>query len=88
LIAKGSNRWSPRVPFQGRVVREREGERQLSETAFRTARDQASFDIERCEDEKRKPMFSKPIVNWEFSRRQSLETSAGITRENQDTVST
>lgn len=35
LVAAGS------IP--GRVVREREGERQLAETAFRTARDQARF---------------------------------------------
>jgi cobalt-zinc-cadmium efflux system membrane fusion protein len=32
----------------GRVVREREGERQLAETLFRTARDQASFAVEQA----------------------------------------
>ncbi|HBJ35475.1 MAG TPA: hypothetical protein DDZ51_12140 [Planctomycetaceae bacterium] len=33
----------------GRVVREREGERQLAETLFRTARDQASFAVEQAQ---------------------------------------
>ncbi|MCS7470909.1 efflux RND transporter periplasmic adaptor subunit [Stieleria sp. ICT_E10.1] len=32
----------------GRTAREREGERQLAETAFRTARDQATFDAEQA----------------------------------------
>jgi cobalt-zinc-cadmium efflux system membrane fusion protein len=32
----------------GRVVREREGERQLAQTSFRTARDQASFAVEQA----------------------------------------
>lgn len=41
LVASGS--------VSGRTVREREGERQLAETTFQTARDQASFAIERAQ---------------------------------------
>lgn len=75
LVASGA--------VSGRVVREREGERQLSETAFRTARDQASFDIERAK------MKAEADVS-EADRQlnlawQSLETLLGY-KENKDTV--
>jgi cobalt-zinc-cadmium efflux system membrane fusion protein len=75
LVASGS--------VSGRVVREREGERQLAETAFRTARDQASFALEQSR------MNAEADVS-EADRQlnlawQSLETLLGY-KENRDTV--
>lgn len=67
----------------GRSVREREGERQLAETAFRTARDQTSFAIEQA--------TMKAEANVAEADRQlnlawqSLETLLGY-KENKDTV--
>ncbi|TWU44592.1 Cobalt-zinc-cadmium resistance protein CzcB [Rubripirellula tenax] len=75
LVASGS--------VSGRTVREREGERQLAETSFRTARDQASFAIEQSK------MKAEADVS-EADRQlnlawQSLETLLGY-REDKNTV--
>ncbi len=75
LVASGS--------VSGRTVREREGERQLAETAFRTARDQASFAIEQS---KMKAGADVSEANRQLNLAwQSLETLLGY-KENKDTV--
>ena len=67
----------------GRIAREREAERQLAETAFRTARDQADFAVEQSK--------LKAEANASDAERQlnlawkSLETLLGY-KENKDTV--
>lgn len=67
----------------GRTVREREGERQLAETSFRTARDQASFAIEQS---KMKAEANVSEANRQLNLAwQSLETLLGY-KENKDTV--
>ena len=75
LVALGS--------ISGRTVREREGERQLAETAFRTARDQALFAIEqsKLQAEANASEADRQLnLAW-----QSLETLLGY-EENKDTV--
>ena len=67
----------------GRTVREREGERQLAETSFRTARDQASFAIEQT---KMKADANVAEANRQLNLAwQSLETLLGY-KEDKDTV--
>lgn len=67
----------------GRTVREREGERQLAETSFRTARDQASFEIEQS---KMKAEANVSEANRQLNLAwQSLETLLGY-KEDKDTV--
>ncbi|MFG0267870.1 MAG: efflux RND transporter periplasmic adaptor subunit [Rhodopirellula sp. JB055] len=75
LVASGS--------VSGRTVRDREGERQLAETAFRTARDQASFEIEQS---KMKAEANLAEAERQFNLAwQSLETLLGY-KEDKDAV--
>ncbi len=75
LLASGS--------IAGRTVREREGERQLAETAFRTARDQAKFAAEQA---KLKADADVAEADRQFNLAwQSLETLLGY-KENRETV--
>jgi cobalt-zinc-cadmium efflux system membrane fusion protein len=75
LVASGS--------VSGRTVREREGERQLAETAFRTARDQASFAIEQA---KMKAEADVSEANRQLNLAwQSLETLLGY-KEDKESV--
>jgi cobalt-zinc-cadmium efflux system membrane fusion protein len=75
LVASGS--------VSGRAVREREGERQLAETAFRTARDQASFEIEQS---KMKAEANVAEADRQLNLAwQSLETLLGY-KEDKSTV--
>jgi cobalt-zinc-cadmium efflux system membrane fusion protein len=67
----------------GRVVREREGERQLAETEFRTARDQASFAIEQAKM-KAESDFSEANRQLNLAW-QTLETLLGY-KEDKGTV--
>ncbi len=65
----------------GRVVREREGERQLAETSFRTARDQASFAVEQA---KMKAEANVAEANRQLNLAwQSLETLLGYKQDKQ-----
>jgi membrane fusion protein, heavy metal efflux system len=67
----------------GRVVREREAERQLAETAFRTARDQANFSVEQS---KLKAEAAASEVERQLNLAwQSLETLLGY-KENKETA--
>lgn len=75
LVASGS--------VSGRTVREREGERQLAETAFRTARDQATFAAEQA---KMKAEANVSEADRQLNLAwQSLETLLGY-KENKATV--
>lgn len=75
LVAIGS--------VSGRTIREREGERQLAETAFRTARDQAAFAAKQAQLQAEANLSNADrqlSLAW-----QSLETLLGY-KENKDTV--
>ncbi len=75
LLASGS--------IAGRTVREREGERQLAETAFRTARDQAKFAAEQAKLEADADVAE---ADRQFNLAwQSLEMLLGY-KENRETV--
>ncbi len=67
----------------GRIVREREAERQLAETSFRTARDQADFAVEQSKLKAEADVSeAERQLNLAW---QSLETLLGY-KENKDTV--
>ncbi len=67
----------------GRIVREREAERQLAETSFRTARDQADFAVEQSKLKAEADLSeAQRQLNLAW---QSLETLLGY-KENKDTV--
>lgn len=67
----------------GRIVREREAERQLAETSFRTARDQADFAIDQSKLKAEADVSeAQRQLNLAW---QSLETLLGY-KENRDTV--